>query len=357
MPDILLFGATGYTGRLTALALARRGASFAISGRSPSKLEAVATETGHPEIRTATVGDTASLVAALEGTKVLLTCVGPFEQWGHTAVEAALEAGVHYVDSTGEGTFIAGLIRERDAAARAAGIAMAPALAFDEVPADVAATLACEGMNRPELVLTYAVPTSASSGTVNSALGIISRPGPWIEDGETKWVRTGRYRRWAPLPPPLGPRPTVSAPLAELYLAPRHLDLRSLQLYMTSGRLQTLGMKVGLPVLSAALSVGPTQSAIRSVVKRVVPAPDPKEGGRRRFTILAEASSGRDRRNVVVTGADVYGLSAELLACGAMHMAEEGYDKTGVLAPVQAVDIDILQKELIDHGVLIEVHD
>ena len=178
MPDILLFGATGYTGRLTALALARRGASFAISGRSRPKLEALAAETGDPEIRTATVGDTASLVTALDGTKVLLTCVGPFEQWGHTAVEAALEAGVNYIDSTGEGTFIARLFRERDAAARSAGIAMAPALAFDEVPADVAATLACEGMNRPDLVLTYAVPTSASSGTVNSALGIISQPGP-----------------------------------------------------------------------------------------------------------------------------------------------------------------------------------
>ena len=149
----------------------------------------------------------------------------------------------------------------------------------------------------------------------------------------------------------------MSAPLAELYLAPRHLDLRSLQLYMTSGRLQTLGMKVGLPALRAALSVGATQSAIRSIVTRVVPEPDPQEGGSRRFTILAEASAGRVQRNVVVTGADVYGLSAELLACGAMHMAEAGYDKTGVLAPVQAVDIDILTKELLDNDVSIEIHD
>ena len=355
MPDILLFGATGYTGRLTALALARRGASFAISGRSLSKLDAVARECGDPEIRPANVGDTDSLVSALDGTKVLLTCVGPFEHLGHTAVEAALEANVHYIDSTGEGTFI-GRLFERDGAAHSAGIAMAPALAFDEVPADVAATLACEGMDRPELILTYAVPALASSGTVNSALGIISRPGPWIQDGERRWVKTGEQKRWAPLPPPLGPREAVSAPLAELYLAPRHLDLRSLELYMTSGRLQTLGMKVGLPALRAALSSPAARNAIGSLIDRVVPPPDPSEGGRRRFTILAEARAGHERRNVVVTGADVYGLSAELLARGAMEMAREGYDKTGVLAPVQAVDIDILQKELIDHGVSIEVY-
>jgi short subunit dehydrogenase-like uncharacterized protein len=356
MPDILLFGASGYTGRLTALALARRGASFAISGRSRSKLEAVARECGDPEIREANVGDSGSLVSALDGAKVLLTCVGPFKQLGHTAIEAALEAKVHYVDSTGEGTFIDRLFLEHAAAARATGIAMAPALAFDEVPADVAATLACEGMDRPELILTYAVPALASSGTVNSALGIISRPGPWIQNGEMKWVKTGERKRWAPLPPPLGPREAVSAPLAELYLAPRHLDLRTLELYMTSGRLQTLGMKVGLPALRMALSFPAARSAIGSLVNRVVAPPDPSEGGRRRFTILAEARSGRERRNVVITGADVYGLSAELLARGAMEMASDGYDKSGVLAPVQAVDIDILQKELIDHGVSIEVH-
>ena len=355
MPDILLFGATGYTGRLTALALARRGASFAISGRTRSKLDAVARACGDPEIRPANVGDTGSLVSALDGTKVLLTCVGPFERLGHSAVEAALEAKVHYIDSTGEGTFIDRLF-ERDGEARAAGIVMAPALAFDEVPADVAATLACEGMERPELILTYAVPALASSGTVNSALGIISRPGPWITDGERRWVKTGELKRWAPLPPPLGPREAVSAPLAELYLAPRHLDLRSLELYMTSGRLQTLGMKVGLPALRVALASPAARHAIGSVIDRVVPSPDPNEGGHRRFTILAEARAGRERRNVAVTGADAYGLSAELLAHGAIEMARDGYDKTGVLAPVQAVDIDILQKELIDNGVSIEVY-
>ena len=133
MPDIRLFGATGYTGRLTALALARRSASFAISGRSRAKLDAVARECGDPEVRLASVGDTGSLVSALDGTKVLLTCVGPFERLGHTAVEAALEAKVHYIDSTGEGTSRARARRRaREGARRASDPAVEPMKPTDD---------------------------------------------------------------------------------------------------------------------------------------------------------------------------------------------------------------------------------
>src|SRR5688572_21014188 len=166
MPDILLFGATGYTGQLTAHALARRGADFAIAGRSRDKLEMLASVTGNPDVRIAGVGDVDALSRALQDVKVLITCVGPFEELGDTAVEAALRTGTHYVDSTGEGSFVARLARERSEHARTKGIAMAPCLGFDEVPADVAATLATEGMDRPDLTLTYSVPKTASAGTV-----------------------------------------------------------------------------------------------------------------------------------------------------------------------------------------------
>ena len=356
MPEVLLFGATGYTGRLTARALHERGASFVLCGRDRPRLEALAPELGGAEVRVADVGDVGSLVRALDGVKVMITCVGPFVELGSTAVEAALRAGVHYIDSTGEGEFITRLF-ERDADARAAGIAMAPALAFDEVPADVAATLATQGMTDPDLVLTYAVPTFASPGTVVSSLGIIAGRAPWIVNHETVWVGAGERERWAPMPPPLGPKPSISAPLAELYLAPRHLDLKGLKLFVTAGTPQRSALRLGLPVLRAALGVPPVRSAINAALRRVVPAPSPEQGARRRFTILAEARDADAWRNVAVSGADVYGLSAQLLAAGAMHMASTEYDRKGVVAPAQAIDVDVLQKELIDHGVAIDVYE
>src|SRR5918996_5995884 len=65
MPDVLLFGASGYTGRLTAHALARRQIDFTIAGRDRAKLESLASEVGDPEIKIASVGDIDSLAAAL----------------------------------------------------------------------------------------------------------------------------------------------------------------------------------------------------------------------------------------------------------------------------------------------------
>ena len=355
MPDILLFGATGYTGRLTAQALARRGADFAIAGRNRAKLEALAAETNDPEIRVAAVGEIDALVEALDDVKVLITCVGPFVQIGDTAVEAALLARSHYVDSTGEGIFIRRLIAERDGQARDAGIAMAPALGFDEVPADVAATLACDGFDKPDLVLTYALPSTPSAGTAKSVIGIITSPGPWIVDGEVVEIKAGRHERWAPMPPPLGPRRSVSYPLAEGHLAPLHLDLNSLRIFGTAARSQALALKA-LPVLGPVVTFGPVRAVLEALIDRAVKEPA-GEGRRAPWTILAEATSAGRRRNVVLSGRDVYGLTAETLSAAALRMTEEGFSATGVLSPVQAVGIDRLQKELIDHGVSIETYE
>lgn len=355
MPDVLLFGATGYTGELTAHALARRGVSFAIAGRNAAKLEALAAATGGPPVHIATVGDVDSLVGGLDGAKVLITTVGPFEQLGDTAAEAALRAKVHYVDSTGEGRFIARLLARFDQRARDVGIAMAPAMGFDEVPADVAATLATQGLDRPELTLTYAVPSRPSAGTARTLVSIVTAAGPWIEEGRRVDVGTGERRRWAPMPAPLGPRLSISAPLAELRLAPLHLDLAALRVFLTSGRAQYVAGKAGIPLLKGAARVAPVRALLENLAGRV---PGPDERARRaRWTILAEARAGREFRNIVVQGRDVYGITAEFLSAAAIRMSDEGYDRAGVLAPVPAVDLDVLQKEMIDQGVSIDTYE
>ncbi|MDQ3940880.1 MAG: saccharopine dehydrogenase NADP-binding domain-containing protein [Actinomycetota bacterium] len=357
MPDILLFGATGYTGRLTAEALARRGASFAIAGRNKSKLYALADDTGGPEVRVAEVGDVEGLTAALEDVKVLITTVGPFLELGDTAVEAALRAKVHYIDSTGEGPFIAKLITQRDAPAREAGIVMAPAMGFDEVPADVAATMSSEGIDDAEVILTYAVPTVPSKGTIRSSLAIVTSPGPWIENRKTRMMRAGEEQRWAPMPPPLGPKPSLAFPLAEGHLAPLHLDLRALKLFITASGVQRYGIRFGLGALERALDTGWGQWMLEKALARLPEGPSEETRRKSRWTILAEASSGRQWKNVALMGNDVYGLTGELLAAGAMKMCESDYDRVGVCAPVQAIGLDVLQKELIDRGVSIDTYE
>jgi short subunit dehydrogenase-like uncharacterized protein len=356
MADIVLFGATGYTGRLTAAVLHGKGADFAIAGRNPDKLQALAATTGSPETMVVSVGDTDGLVKALSGARVLLTCVGPFEKLGHTALEAALRAGVHYVDSTGEGTFIRTMIDGFHERALDARIALAPALGFDEVPGDVASTLATAGMDRADVTVTYALPRTASAGTIRSAMGVVTEPGTWLEGGALRVIRAGAEQRWAPMPEPLGPRRAVSFPLALGQLAPLHLDLSGFRTYITTGNLLEAGaMRFGAPVLGALLK-GPGAGLIERAVARLPEGPGEGQRERGRWTILAEARAGREWRNITLQGTDVYGLTSHTLAMAAIALAQDGYDKKGVLAPVAAVGLDELRRALADHGVVIETY-
>ena len=351
MSDIVLFGATGYTGRLTAAALARRNTSFAIAGRDEAKLRDLATSTGSPDVHVVSVGDIEGLVRALEGAKVIVTCVGPFAELGTTAAEAALRAGVHYIDSTGEGVFIDRLIDDFHHRAQRAGVAMAPALGFDEVPGDLALVLATDGIDDPDVVLTYALPTQASTGTLKSALSIVGTTGPWIIDRAGVQVGAGRHSRWVPMPEPLGPRLSTSFPLAEGRLAPLHIELRGLQTYVTVGRVQELALRTTMPFLRPALEWPPSRDALRHGLDMFLRADGPGAETRRRgrWTILAEASGVDGKwRNVILQGSDVYGLTASVLAAGAIEMTRDGFDRTGVIAPTQALGRDLAEKELRD---------
>lgn len=354
MPDIVLFGATGYTGRLTARALQKRQAKFIVVGRDRKKCEDLASQTDAADVAIAQVGDVQALTRAVAGAKVLVTCVGPFVDLGWTAVEAALAAGVHYVDSTGEGVFIERLIAEKGGEAKDKGIAMAPAFGFDEVPADVTATLAAEGLERPDLTLTYAFPSTGSRGTVKSAQGIMLSQGPWIEDGRRRMIRMGEEMRWAPMPPPLGPRSSVSFPFAEGHLGPLHLDLNSFRLYMTAGRAQRNAMKIALPAYRA-LRATPLRGIIDGRIAKAPEGPDDAKRAKQRWTILGEARARDGWRNVALMGTDPYGLTAELLATAAVEMMSDAYDQSGVVSPVQAVGLEVARRELEAHGTTFQI--
>jgi short subunit dehydrogenase-like uncharacterized protein len=364
MPDILLFGATGYTGKITARALADRGADFAVAGRNRLKLEKLAAETGAADVRVVdaagpaardrTTDDVDALTPALADVTVLVTCVGPFLQLGDTAVEAALRAGVHYVDSSGEGPFIEALIRDRHEDALRAGIAMAPAMGFDEVPGDVATALAAHGLDLPDVALTYAFPSQASAGTLRSVLGIVPSRARWTVDGKERRVRTAQETRWAPMPPPLGPQAAVSFPLAICHLAPLHAKVSSFRTYSTAGTWQRVAMKAAMPAVTALLSSDAVRSLATKAIDRLPDGPGDAARKRGKWTILAEATTAEGGwRNVVLTGTDVYGLTGRTLAAAATTMAADDYAAKGVLAPVQAVGLEALRRELEDFGVRI----
>jgi short subunit dehydrogenase-like uncharacterized protein len=106
MPSILVYGATGYTGRLVAEALEAARHPYVIAGRNRTALEALSNELpSHPEVRVADASDRESLLRAFGGMRAVVNTVGPFRRWGMPVVTAAVDLGIHYVDTTGEQAF------------------------------------------------------------------------------------------------------------------------------------------------------------------------------------------------------------------------------------------------------------
>lgn len=143
--DVVVYGATGYTGRLVAEYLTERCAAglacrWAMAGRSQSKLEAVRDEIGAPEATPLVVADAAdpgSVKALAARTKVVLTTVGPYQLYGAEVVAACVEAGTDYVDLCGEVPFMRATIDAHEARAKETGARIVFSTGFDSVPFDL----------------------------------------------------------------------------------------------------------------------------------------------------------------------------------------------------------------------------
>ena len=139
---IVLFGATGYTGELTAEALVERGARPVLAGRTAERLRDLGDRLGGLEIAVADVERPESVRDLVEAGDVLVTTVGPFARFGDAAAEAAIERGAHYLDSTGEPSFIRRVFEHFGPRAERAGSGMVTALGYDWVPGNLAGGLA-----------------------------------------------------------------------------------------------------------------------------------------------------------------------------------------------------------------------
>ncbi|URW75410.1 saccharopine dehydrogenase NADP-binding domain-containing protein [Sphingomonas donggukensis] len=140
--DIIVYGATGFTGRLVAEYLGSRdhGVTWAMAGRSLSKLEEVRAEIGlraSVPLVTANADDPASLRAMCERTKVVLTTVGPYQLYGSDLVAACAATGTAYVDLCGEPAWMRHMIDAHHADAQATGARIVFSCGFDSIPFDL----------------------------------------------------------------------------------------------------------------------------------------------------------------------------------------------------------------------------
>src|SRR4051794_17284493 len=196
---IVLLGATGWTGALTAEALVARGARPVLAGRDPGRLAALADRLGGLDTARADVTDPAAVRALLEPGDVLVTTVGPFLQLGEPALAAAVDAGAVSLASTGEPPFVRRVFEEFGP--RADRATLVPAFGMDYVPGNLAGALALQeaGERAHRLDVGYSLQGTRgqafSRGTLVSSMGVLFEPGFAFTEGRLV-SQTPGHRTW-----------------------------------------------------------------------------------------------------------------------------------------------------------------
>lgn len=184
--DIVIYGATGFTGRMAALYVAKqydKQFKWGIAGRRRDALEKVRLEMGSEfsdvPIIIADASDAASLQAMVQSTKVVVSTTGPFTKYGSDLVRLCAENGTHYCDITGEVDWVREMIENYDEAARKSGARIVHLCGHDSVPWDlsvmhVSKELKRRGDSLAQIHLFNEIVAAASGGTLATMLHILS---------------------------------------------------------------------------------------------------------------------------------------------------------------------------------------
>jgi short subunit dehydrogenase-like uncharacterized protein len=340
---IIIFGATGFTGRLVAERLAVQGADPVLAGRSEGPLRELA-ERLSVEWRQADALRSNSVFALLEPGDVLVSTVGPFVKWGEPAVRAAIAAGGTYIDSTGEPAFIRRVFEEFGPPAERAGAALLTAMGYDYVPGNLAAALALRDAGEEAVrvdVGYYAFGMGPSRGTRASSVGIVLDDGYAFRDGALRRVRTGeRLRSFSVRGKD---RDAISLGGSEhLALPASYPQLREINTYL--GWFGALSRPLHLASLpgSMTLRVPGVRALAQTVGERLAGMggdPQPASGV---SWAVAEAfgQDGAQLARVELSGPEPYGLTADLIAWAARQTVEG----VGALGPVQAFGLAALEE-------------
>ena len=361
--DIVLFGATGFAGRLTAEYLARNApptCRLALAGRNPEKLARVRAALGpaHAELPLlhADVTDAVSLRAVAESARVVITTVGPYVLYGDALVAACAAAGTDYLDLTGEPEFVDACYVRHHETAVASGARLVHAAGFDSIPHDLGAlfTVLHLPAGVPVRMAGYVrASASISGGTFASALTAFSRPRQNLAaararraaepagDGRIVHAGPGRPGRdpvdggWALPFPSLDPQIVGRSARALERYGP---DFRYTH-HLVVPRLATaVGAPLGLAVVAVAAQLPPARRVMES---RLRPGDGPSAAKRAAswFTVTFVADGGGQRVVTRVSGGDPgYDETARMLGESALCLAFDELPATaGQVTTAQAM--------------------
>jgi short subunit dehydrogenase-like uncharacterized protein len=358
--DLVLFGATGFTGGLVADYLATRLSGsvvrWALGGRDRTKLAAVrarlsAVDPALAELPlvVADTDDGASVRAMAESCRVIATTVGPYARWGEPLVAACVDAATDYVDLTGEPAWWKRMIERYHERATMRGALIVPCCGFDSIPHDLGAYVTArelKGAGPIEIDAYVWARGHASGGTWASALGILADPRsameglepgmrPHFEPAVDRWV--------VPMPtidPLVVRRSAEIEPTFGVGFRYRHwLQARSLA--------QTVGLLAGAGALMGLARIPPARAALARL-RGPGEGPTPEQRARGKFIVTFVGRAGSRVVRTEVRGHDPgYDHTSKMIAESALTLVEDR-DRLphsgGVLTPASALHEPLLAR-------------
>jgi short subunit dehydrogenase-like uncharacterized protein len=228
--DWILYGATGYTGRLIAEEAAKResGARPILAGRNAAAVESLA-RTLELHFRTFDLTDPARLRESIRGVRLVLNCAGPFSATSQPLFQACLAERVHYLDITGEIDVIEAAAA-LDQKAKQAGVTLLPAVGFDVVPSDcLAASLGQKLPDACRLQLAICGLNAISPGTAKTMLEGMPQGGRARIAGRIERVPTAWKTREIPFRE--GPRTAMTIPWGDVASAHYSTGIGEIEVY------------------------------------------------------------------------------------------------------------------------------
>jgi hypothetical protein len=297
MGAVVVYGATGHTGRFVVAELLERGFAPVVSGRDAAQLDVLAEEWGEVAVRPATVDDPSSLDRVLAGAAAVVNCAGPFAVTGGPVVEAALRAGIPYVDVAAEIEANASMFADYAEAARKTDTAVVPAMAFYGGLGDLLVTAAMgEWTAADEAHVAYGLSSwHPTAGT--RAAGQVSyqrRAGRRVRftDGALEYHDDKASEQDWLFPEPLGRREVIAEfTMTDVVTIPSHLAVSEVRTYMTV-------------------------DAARDLASEDTPAPEPVDAlGRSDQTFVVDVviRAGGVERRATARGQDIYAVTAPLV--------------------------------------------
>ncbi len=324
--------------------LVSRGLDVRAAARSAEKLEELAEDLPGIETAVADVADPPSVERAAQGCELLITTVGPYSKYGDVAAEAALAAGVAYIDITGEPAWLRKVFGAYGARAADAGLAMLPAFGYDYVPGNLAGALLLErfGDRVARIDIAYCLAAKSERSTKSFSKGTLESLE--ASSGEKPFAFAGGR-----LVDVTGPRKKLTF---ELDGQPVSAVAIGGSEHFTLPRLAPglVDVNVGLGWFQPG-ETGMPGSTAGGDASADGPSADVRERARARIIAVARDASGQELATIDIDGPNPYDMSG--LLCGWAGQAILGGARlpAGAIGPVEAFGLERLREGCAEVGI------